>query len=133
MLDIILLAIVVILAVAVGFIVSTLIELKKTAAQATMFLKSAEETLASTLEETTETLKSVRNITEDINTITSDTRALSSSLGKVADNVSGVTKTIDKVTSRTTGKFSALRAGIAAGVSVITHALISRKRSDKDE
>lgn len=115
-----------VLAVAVGFLISTLIELRRTAKEAAEFLRNTGESLKSTLQETEETLKSLRGITDDINAVTRDARTFSQAITEVAENIKGMSETADELRSRVTKRASGIRAGIIAAVEVLVKNLLKR-------
>jgi uncharacterized protein YoxC len=126
-LDIILLFIGLVLAVAVAFLIPTLLELRRAAAQTTTFLKSTGESLDTSLKEIDDTMKSLREITENINTVTQDARNFSSSLVHLADDVKSVGESVHNLTSRTSRSVSSIRAGIMAACEVLIRNLITRR------
>lgn len=123
MTDIILIIIAVIIAVAVGFIISTLIELKRTAARATIFLESTGESLNSALNEISETTKGIRGIIEDISTVTHEAKSLTSSLDDFATSLKGVGEHLEGAT----GKLAAIKVGIMTAVDAFMKNLIFRR------
>lgn len=123
MTDIILIIIAVTLAVAVGFIISTLIEFKRTASRATIFLESTEESLNSALNEISETTKGIRDIVEDINSVTHEAKSITSSLNDFATSLKGVGEQIEGAM----GKFAALKVGIGTAFEVFMKNLILRR------
>lgn len=109
-----------------GYIISLIIELKKTVRSVNELLKTTEDNLKPTLEELQQTLRSLRNVTDDINEVTSDVKVLSKSVRDVGENVSHVSGLISTVTSLAAMKASGLRAGVKAGMGVLISNLFSR-------
>ncbi len=113
-------------AATAGYVISLIIELKKTLHSVNALLKTTEDNLKPTLEELQQTLRSLRNVTDDINEVTSDVKVLSKSVRDVGKNVSHVSGLISNVSSLAAMKASGLRAGVKAGVGVLMSNLFSR-------
>jgi uncharacterized protein YoxC len=111
--NIILLFIGLIIALLVGVLIPTLLELRKTAAQSTRTLKEIDEAMMV-----------VRAIAEDINDVTRNAKDLSSSMVDLARNVRAAGGTVEELTSNASKKFSGVRAGIKAACEVIFSNLI---------
>jgi uncharacterized protein YoxC len=109
-----------------GYVISLIIELKKTLNSVNVLLITTEENLKPTLEELQQTLKSLRNVSDDINEVTSDVKVLSKSVRDVGENVSHVSGLISTVTSLAAMKASGLRAGVKAGMGVLISNFFSR-------
>lgn len=124
--EIILLVMAVVLAVGVGFLISTLIELRRAAARAGRFLSNTDESLNSALREVEETTRSVRRIADDINTVTGSARELSSSISHAAEDVKAIMDNLHRLTSRTSGKYLGLRAGLKAALEVLINNLFEK-------
>lgn len=113
-------------AATAAYVISLIIELKKTLHSVNALLKTTEDNLKPTLEELQQTLRSLRNVTDDINEVTSDVKVLSKSVRDVGKNVSHVSGLISNVSSLAAMKASGLRAGVKAGVGVLMSNLFSR-------
>jgi uncharacterized protein YoxC len=113
-------------AATAGYVISLIIELKKTLHSVNVLLITTEENLKPTLEELQQTLKSLRNVSDDINEVTSDIKVLSKSVRDVGENVGHVSGLIRTVTSLAAMKASGLRAGMKAGMGVLISNLFSR-------
>lgn len=127
MTDIILLVIAATLAVAVGFFISAVFEIRKTASDAGNFFKTTDETLKTTTKELEETLRSVKELTDNLNVITKDARIFSTSLSDTAYNIKSISDQIEGSVS----KVSALRVGLKTGYDVLLRHLVSRKGGSK--
>jgi uncharacterized protein YhaN len=125
--EIILLCIVVILAVAVGFLVATLIAFIRTASAAVQFLNANREPMASALGEIEETAKSARGIAENVNAVTGDVSHLSSSLSDAAGHIRGALDNLHAVTSRGSSRYEALKAGLRVALEVFLSGLSKRE------
>jgi len=102
--------------VTAGFIISLIIELKKTIRNASEILKTTEMTLKPVLEELQLTLRSLRSVSDDINDVTTDIKTLSASVKDVGLNIRSVSNLIENVASSTAVKASGLKAGIKTGL-----------------
>jgi len=122
-----LIVIAVAVAVLAGYVISLIIELKKTVRAVNEVLKSTERSLKSTLDELQLTLRSVRSISDDINEVTTDVKTLSGSVRDVGQNIRHVSDLVDETASLTAVKVSGLKAGLKAGFMVILSNLFSKK------
>jgi uncharacterized protein YoxC len=114
-----------------GFIVSLIIELKKTTSSLREFLNTTEESLKPTMEELQQTLKSIRNISNNINDIADDIKIFSGSVRNIGENIGRVSKLIEGVTSSTVIKASGLKVGIKTALDILLNNLFSMKGGGK--
>lgn len=128
--DIILLLVAVIAAVGLGFLISTLLEIKRVVSQATSFLKTTEESLKNTetafqttLAEMDAAFKGVRDFTENANALARDARTFSASLADTGNNLRLLSHELEGSMSKVT----ALRVGLRTGFDVFVKHLLSRK------
>ena len=117
--------------VSSGFIISLIIDLKKTVRLLNELLKTTEESIKPTLEELQQTLKSLRNVSNDINAVTTDVKTLSGSVRDVGLNIKHVSNLIEEVTSSTLIKASGLKAGIKTGLMFLLSNLFLKKGGEK--
>jgi uncharacterized protein YoxC len=117
--------------VLAGFIISLIIELKKTAYSLREFLTRGEESIKLTLEELQATLKSMRNISDDINDVTADIKIFSGSVRDVGKNINNLSNLIEDVASSATVKASGLKVGISTALGVLLNNLFSKKGGGK--
>ena len=117
--------------VTAGFIISLIIELKKTACSLREFLTTTEESIKPTLEELQQTLNSIRNVSDDINDVTADIKTFSGTVRDVGQNIKHVSNLIEDVTSSTTVKASGLKVGIKTAMGGLLNNLFSRKGGGK--
>lgn len=117
--------------VLAGFIISLIIELKKTAYSLREFLTTREESIKPTLEELQATLKSIRNISDDIDDVTSDIKIFSGSVRDVGKNINNLNNLIEDVASSATVKASGLKVGIRTALEVLLNNLFSKKGGGK--
>jgi uncharacterized protein YoxC len=110
-----------------GYLISLIIELKKTVQSVNEVLRSTEGSLKSALDEVQLTLKSLRSVSDDINEVTSDIKTVSGSVRDVGQNIQRVNTLVNEVTSLTAVRVSGLKAGMKAGLAVILSNLFSRK------
>jgi len=120
MTDTILIIIAVLVAVAVGFLISTLIELRRTSIRMNSFLKTMEET---TIQEINDAVKSIKELSENLTSITDDARSFSSSLSVTAHSIQSVGKQLEGTVS----KIAALRVGVRTALGVAVKHLFTKK------
>lgn len=106
-------------AVAVGFLVPTLLELRRAAKETSLFLKETRESLKTTLAETEESLKNLREITEAVNSVTRDARAFTSALYDAAENVRGLSGLAEELVSDVSARISGIKAGLGTALEVL--------------
>ncbi|MGD2080289.1 MAG: DUF948 domain-containing protein [Nitrospirota bacterium] len=122
-----------ILALGVGFLIHTLVEMRKAAQEMREFLKHTSDSFDSTMDETKETLRSVRNVTDTINDMSSDVRKLSSRVSDTAKNVRGVAHYLGEASGKTKISTIAMGAGVKAAFDVLSNRLTSKKSDGKKE
>ena len=113
--------------VTAGFIVSLIIEMKKTVRSLNDFLKAREESIKPTLEELQQTLRSLRSVSNNLNDVTSDIKTLSGSIRGVGLNIKHVSDIVEDFTSSGYIKASGVKAGIKTGIMVLLNNLFSKK------
>ena len=113
--------------ITAGFIVSLIIELKKTVRSLNDFLKTTEESIKPTLDELQQTLRSLRNVSNDLNDVTTDIKTLSGSVRDVGLNIKHVSNIVEDITSSGYIKASGVKAGLKTGIMVLLNNLFSRK------
>jgi len=113
--------------VMVGFLISLIIELKKTARALREWLKTTEELTRPTFEELQQSLKSVRDVSDDINTVTTDIKTFSGALKDTGQNIKTLSTLLEQVTSSTLIKASGLRAGIRTALEVLLSNIFLKK------
>jgi uncharacterized protein YoxC len=117
--------------VTAGFVISLILELKKTVRSLNVFLKTTEESIKPTLEELQQTLRSLRNISADLNDVTTDIKTLSGSIRDVGLNIKHVSSVNEDVTSSVAIKTSGIKAGIKTGFMVLLNNLFLKKGGEK--
>lgn len=121
----------IVVVVTAGFLVSLIIELKKTTSSLRDFLKTTEESIKHTMEELQQTLKSIRNISDNINDVTDDIKTFSGSVRNIGENISRVGQLIEGATSSTVIKASGLKVGTMTALSVLLNNIFSKKGGGK--
>lgn len=124
--EIILLIMAVVLAVGMGFLISTLIELRRVTGLAGRFLSRTDDSLDGALNEIGETARSVRRVADDINSVTGSAREFSSAVADSAEDVSKMLDNLRHLTSRTSGRYLGLKAGIKAALEVLINNLFEK-------
>jgi uncharacterized protein YoxC len=117
-------------AVTAGYVISLIIELKKTLQSVNNLIKTTEESLKPTIEEVQQTLRSTRGITDNLNDVTSDIKTLSSSVRDVGDTVRQVSSAVGGFSSLARIQASGIKAGVKTGVMYLLHNLLSKKGGD---
>jgi ABC-type transporter Mla subunit MlaD len=113
-------------AIAVGALVPTILELRRTSAQTTKFIGEMEQQLGATLKEAEETLRSIRAVTDDVGAVTGSARRLTESVSDTVLHVQHAAQGIDRTLLRAGSEVSALRAGIMAGLGALITNLLTR-------
>lgn len=113
--------------VTAGFVISLILEMKKTFHSLNDFLRSREESLKPTLDELQQTLRSLRNVSDDLSEVTSDIKTLSGSLRDIGLNIKSVSNVIEDITSSSYIQASGVKAGLKTGILVLLNNLFSKK------
>jgi predicted PurR-regulated permease PerM len=113
---------------AVGFLISVLIELRKTAKSLIDFLRNQEDLLNTTLSELQQTLKSLRDVSNDVNEIMVDAKSFSNAVSNIGDNIKHASNLIENTRSLAFIKASGLRVGIKTAFTFLLKNLLSKKR-----
>ncbi len=113
--------------ITAAYLVSLIIELKKTLRSVDTLLKTTEQTLKPTLEELQQTLRNLNNISDNINEVTTDVKTLSGSVKNVGLTIQQVGGVIEDIVSSTTIRALGLRTGIKTGIDVLIKNIFSRK------
>jgi len=129
----IVIAISLILALGVGFLIHTLIEMRKAAEEMRAFLKKTGESIDETLEETKATLRSVRSITDTVNGVADDVRKLSHRVSDTAKGIKSVAAALGDASSKTRLSTIALGVGIKAAFDVFSRKIAARKSESEKE
>jgi uncharacterized protein YoxC len=127
MTETIIIALSIILALAVGFLIHTLIEVRKAAAELREFLNTTSESLDATLKEADTTLKSARAITDSVNEMAYEARNISHRLSDTAKGIGSVAHAVGGATTRTKLSTVALGAGIKAAFDVLSKRIAQKK------
>lgn len=117
----------VLLALLVGYAISTLLQLQRTLMRVSKFLDTTGEAANTVMAETTATLRSIRQVTDNANAVTQDVRQLSSSLNDVADDVRRITFAVRQFGAGLGTKLSGFMAGYTAAMGVLKTILSSKK------
>lgn len=112
---------------AAGFLISALIELRKTARSLRNFLKTQEDLLNTTLGELQQTLKSLRNVSDDVNEIMVNAKSFSNAVSNIGDNIKHASDLIENTKSLALIKASGLKVGIKTALTFLLKNLLSKK------
>jgi uncharacterized protein YoxC len=119
--------------VAVIIFIIVMVELKRTFRALKEFVNMTENSLKPTLSELQETLKSVKHVAENSTEITGDMKILSGAMRDAGKSVMHVSRDVEYlahlmegVTSLATVETSSLKAGIKAGLWVLSKGLFKK-------
>lgn len=117
--EVVAIVICVLLALLVGFTIPAILEVKRTIAQASEFLRVTEKDISATLQEAELSLRSIRGITDNINRVTDDVTGVSTDISAVAQDLRQTTRHMEKLVRRVSGNFSSIRAAVSAALGVL--------------
>jgi uncharacterized protein YoxC len=121
-----LLLLVVIIALVSGFLISTLLEIKKAAKELGRFLKTAEGSILPAVEELTGTMESLKTTLHEISEVTRDIKTFSAAVGEVSGSVKEINMLL--------GHVPAMISGVAAGIkSAVEYYMRSRAEATEEE
>lgn len=126
MVEILLAVIIFILAIAVGFLISFLIELKRSAHETMRVIRSNEESLSTALTELKEVMKSIREIAENISGVTEDARAFTRAISDVGQNLKGASELLEDLTTKAAGSVSGIKVGVRTALEVLIKNLLKK-------
>lgn len=115
------------LALGIGFLIFTLVEMRKAAEELRTFLDTTSKSLDVTLREADLTLRSVRAVTDTVNEIAYDTRRLSHRISDTAKGVGTVAQYLGSASAKTKISTIALGAGIKAAFDVLSKRIAQKK------
>ncbi len=108
---------------AIGFLIYTLMEIKKAITEFRDFLKFMENRLTPVLMETEETLKSIKKVSTDVGDTTENLRSFSSAVYDLGNDVRGIVALISEFREGISLKAVGLKAGIKAALNVLAKQL----------
>lgn len=109
---------------AIGFLIYSIVEIRKAAATLSCSLKSTEERLGPVLVETEQLLRSTRRITDDVGAVTDAARNLAETSNDIVENLKALSGLLNDL-----GEGLSLRAfGIKTGVKTALNVLINHLR-----
>jgi len=111
--------------VTAGFLISLIIELKKTARSLRESLKAREESIKTTLEELQQTLKSLRDVSDDIKDVTDDVKTFTDAIKDVGLNVKHISNLVEDVSSSALIKVSGFKVGLRTALGVLSSNFLS--------
>lgn len=133
MIEVIGLMLLVVISIGVGFVISTLIEVKRTVARAGSLIEKTEPALQQLLQESSATLKQARGLLENANAISADVREVSSSVSAFASDIRNTGRMVHDVVGGLHGKLQTLLAGLAAALAAFGVARSTMKGGQEDE
>lgn len=120
--------------ISAGFLVSALIEFRKTTRRLNEFLDAAEKDLPPTINELRYTLENLKLITGNIRSVTDGVRELSETLTDTAKNIRSISKIVGTVGTETNATIAGIKAGIKTAFGVLVKNIVSAQpRSEKKE
>lgn len=117
--------IVVAVVVTAGFLISLIIELRKTVRYLRESLKAREESTKTMLEELQQTLKGLRGVSDDIRDVADDIKTVSGAVRDVGQNIRRISSLLEDVTSSTLIKASSLKVGVRTALGVLSNNLLN--------
>ncbi|MBF0327887.1 MAG: DUF948 domain-containing protein [Nitrospirae bacterium] len=112
---------------AIAFLIYAALEIRKTAASMSDFLRRTDERLGPVLCEVEQTLKSFRVVSDDAGVVTGNVRKLSYSIYEVAENVRAISAMISGLRTGMNLRASGLKAGLKAGFAVLLNEIKERR------
>jgi len=112
---------------AIGVLISVLIELRKTARSLRDFLRTQEDLLNTTLDELQQTLKSLRSVSNDVNEVTKDAKSFSKAVSDIGNNIQHASNILGDKTSLAFNKASGLKIGIRTAFAFLLNNLSFKK------
>lgn len=112
---------------AIAFLIYAALEIRKTAASMSDFLKRTDERLGPVLYEAEQTLKSFRVVSDDAGVVTGNVKRLSYSIYEVAENVRAISAIISGFRTGMNLRASGLRAGLKAAFAVLLNEIKERR------
>ncbi len=112
------LVITLIILVSAGFLISLLIELRKTVRKHNDFISTIEKDVPPVIDELKQTLENLKNVTDDIQSVTGGIRELSGALTDTADNVRQVSRLITTIGTETNATIAGIKTGIRTAFGV---------------
>jgi len=126
MTEILLLLITILLAAIAGFLIPTLLELRKTSRQLNEFIIRTEGTLKPVVEQLSDTLKEVKAFSEGANSITDDIKRFSSAVGDAGDRIKKIVEVMDEIPFKAHG----IKAGIGAAFGYLIARFFKKKEEN---
>lgn len=126
MIEVLLLIIVVLLALIAGFLIPTLIELRKTSREVNDFIIRTEGTLKPVIEQLSDTLRQVKAFSEGVNSITDDIKRFSSAVGDAGDRIRKIVEVVDEIPFKAHG----IKAGIGAAFGYLITRFFKKKEEN---
>ncbi len=113
--------------ILVGFIISTLIEYKKTATRLRSTIETVEQTVIPTVEELKLTIISIRKITDDVGFVSEDVKDLSGSVKEISSNIRNATEAVRCLAVGSAQQVSGVKAGVRAGLAYFLSNMLARR------
>ncbi|MFO0752259.1 MAG: DUF948 domain-containing protein [Thermodesulfovibrionales bacterium] len=113
--------------VAVGFLVYTLLELRRVAATLDEFIRRTESTLFPVLLEAEETLRSIRKVSDDVGTATENVRNISGAAQEIAVNVRMLSGLLNAAGEGVNTRISGLKAGVQTALGFLVQQMKERR------
>jgi|SRR5208283_802724 len=111
---------------AIGVLIYTIFELRKTAAALNSTLKTTEERLSPVLIETEQFIRSMRKITDDVGTVTDSARNIAEAGNEIVCNLKAFSSLFNELGERWSLRAFGFRAGVKAALDVLIDQIKSR-------
>ena len=107
------------LVAGLGFLIYSIIEIRKMAVVVSDFCRETDAKLTPLLEETEKTLRSVRVITDDVGAITGNVREVSDAVGDVAVHIRAVAYLISDAREQVSLRALGIKAGVQTALGLL--------------
>lgn len=118
---------------AIGFLIYTLVEVRRAGIELREFLKTKGESLDATLKEADAAFKSARTVTDSINEMAYDAKNISHWLSDTARGIGSVAHAVGGASTKTKLSTIALGAGIRAAFDVLSSKITQKKEGGNNE
>lgn len=112
---------------AIGFLIYTIMEIRRLAVSMEDFLKRTEEHTIPVLMETEQTLRSLRKISDDVGSVTEDVKDISSAAQELAVSLRALGLLANAVGLGASTRVSGVKAGIRAALFTVINEIRARR------
>ena len=113
--------------IAIGFLIYTILEIKRAAAELNVSLKNTEERLSPLIHEAEQLMSSVRGITDNIGAVTSTARNLAEAGNDIAVNLRALSSLVNEFGEGLSLRAFGLKAGFRTALDVLIDQIKARR------